>query len=268
MSSNEFANPTPTAELELPKLKAFHLNTALTGRQFGVGLFDDTLDFISHERPDVVLLQEVYEGSLERISNALGGQIVFSRMCRLSMTDREEDAEGWGVAIGSRYPLLNATESYYDATRIEPGKLVLNNGSDHSHSLLQAQVAVGSARFNFGTTHFTWHNRAEPSDEQLGDFKILDDILGRTPDLVLTGDFNSPRGHPIFDSIAQRYRDNIPVDVDTTNDAGVRPEAAWRLVIDGFFTSGHYRVPNLRMVQGLSDHKGILAEVQKVAIST
>lgn len=245
-------------------LKVFSLNTCQTGREYG--LFDNILDFIYKKRPDVVLLQEVYEGSLERISNALAGQIAFSPMCRLSLTDRAEDAEGWGVAIGSRYRLLEVREDYYHGTRENASEIVLNNGLQATSSLLQTGLEIGSARFNFGTTHFTWHNQAEPSNEQLEDFKKLAVLLDQTPDVVLTGDFNSPRGQPIFDSIAKRYRDNMPADVETTNDTGVRPEATWRRVIDGFFTSEHYLAENVRMVQGLSDHQGVLGQVQKVAI--
>ncbi len=124
-------------------------------------------------------------------------------------------------------------------------------------------MEVGSARFNFATTHFTWHNRAEPSPEQLEDFKKLADLLDVAPDLVLTGDFNSPRKYPIFDSIAQKYKDNIPDNVKSTFDTDIRPDATWELVVDGFFTSRHYKA-DVRMVQGLSDHRGILGEVQKV----
>ena len=251
------------ALVESPKLEVFSLNTALTGRQFGEGLFEKILDFIC-KGPDVVLLQEVYEGSLERFTNALGGRFVFSRMCNLSLTDRVEEAEGWGVAIGSRYRFVDTREDYYHGIRENSYETVLNNGLQSTSSLLQARVERGSERFNFGTTHFTWHNRAEPSDEQLKDFEKLAVILDRTPDLVLTGDFNSPRGHPIFDSLAKRYRDNIPAEIKTTLDTGVRPEATWELVVDGFFTSEHYRVPNLRMVQGFSDHYGVLGEVQRV----
>lgn len=265
----------PESGEEFPKLNVFSLNTGLSGRQVFTEAdpnlppswrFDRILDFIYHEAPEVVLLQEVYEGSLDRIRNALGGQIIFSRMCVLSLTDREEDAEGWGVAIGSRQHLSDIKEDYYHGGREDSDTVVLNNGLQSTSSLLQATLAVGSARFNFGTTHFTWHNKAEPSDEQLADFKKLAVLLDKVPDVVLTGDFNSPRGSMIFDSVAKKYRDNIPADVETTFDTTVRPGATWKLVVDGFFTSKHYRADKVRMVQGLSDHQGILGEVHKAAV--
>lgn len=246
-----------------PRIKVFNLNTCLSGRKYG--LFEDILDFICKEEPDVVLLQEVFEGSLERIGNALGGQIVFSRMSCLSLTDKEEEAEDWGIAIGSKHHFFDIREDYYHGDKNDSNLLVLNGGLWSAASLLQAQLKVGSARFNFGTTQFTWVRGAEPSDEQLRDFARLDAILEECPDLVLTGDFNSPRGYPIFDSLAKRYRDNIPPEVETTLDAGVRPRITWEYVVDGFFTSEHYRASEVRLVQGLSDHQGILAEVQRVA---
>lgn len=266
----------PESVEEAPRLKVFSLNTGLSGRQIFTEAdpnlpsswrFDRILDFIYHQAPEVVLLQEVYENDLERYSNALGGRMVFSRYCNLSLTNSAEEAEGWGVAIGSRLRLFDVKEHYYDRTPISPESIVLNNGSEHAHSLLLASLRIGSERFNVGTIHATWHNDGKPSDKQLRDFEQLAVLLDGVPDLVLTGDFNSPRGQIIFDSIARMYRDNIPSDIETTNDVTVRPEATWRLVIDGFFTSRHYRAENVRMVQGLSDHKGILGEVQKAAVS-
>lgn len=250
--------------LETTEIKVFQLNTCHIGRKYG--LFEDILKCIDKEKPDVVLLQEVFEGSLEKIGNALGGQIVFSRMCRMSLTDREEEAENWGLAIGSRHPLFGVREDYYHRDKEASNTLVLNGELYTTNLLLQAQLEVGSARFNFGTTQFTYVKGAKVSDEQIKDFAKLAAILDRAPDIVLTGDFNSPRGysHSIFDSLAKRYKDNIPEDVETTLDSGVRPKIKWKYVIDGFFTSRHYAVEKIRMAQGLSDHRGILGEVQKV----
>lgn len=272
-------NYAEIGQLDLPReeslLRVFSLNTGLSGRQVftepapGQSLswrFDRILDFIYQEAPDVVLLQEVYENDLQRYRNALGGQMVFSRFCNLSLTDREEEAESWGVAIGSRLNLFNVTEHYFDATPISPEKIVLNNESEHAHSLLQASLSIGSERFNFATAYFTWHNKHEPSEQQLKDFAKLDDILTDLSDIVLTGDFNSPRGYYIFDSLAKRYRDNIPPEAISTNDFSIRPDAWYRLVIDGFFTSEHYQASGVRFVNGLSDHQGIMAGVGRVSL--
>lgn len=254
--------------IERPKLKVLHLNTFHAGR--AAGLHAKILDFIYREKPDVVLLQEVFEDSLEGFGNALNGQLLFSQMCRVSLTDKEEEVKGWGVAIGFRHKLIESREDFYHGSSETSNGLLLNVLNQHGQfpasTLLQARIEVGSDRFNFGTTHFTWVRGAEPSDEQLQDFLKLTVILDRTPDLVLTGDFNSPRGYPIFDRLAGMYQDNIPANDRTTLDSGVKPEITWEYVIDGFFTSQHYLAKEVRMVQGLSDHQGILAEVQRVAI--
>lgn len=247
---------------DLETVKAIQLNTWHTGREGG--LFNEILDRFYTEKPDIVLLQEVFEGSLEQIRNAIGGQVVFSRLCRFSLTDREVDAEPWGIAIASKWPISDVKEDYYHGSRETSNTVFLNGrGLVDAHSLLQASVERGSVRFNLATTYFTWVRGADPSKEQLEDFKRLAVLLDQTQDIILTGDFNSPRGYPIYDSLAKRYRDNVPLEVDTTLDPGVRPEHTWQYVVDGFFTSEHYRVENVRMVQGLSDHKGILGEVQK-----
>lgn len=105
------------------KLKVFSLNTGLSGRQDFTDpdpsrppswRFQRILDRIRSERPDVVLLQEVYEEDLEEYSNALGGRMVFSRYCKLTETDREDDALSWGIAIGTTGELFSFSEEFYD----------------------------------------------------------------------------------------------------------------------------------------------------------
>lgn len=82
--------------------------------------------------------------------------------------------------------------------------------------------------------------------------------------MILGGDFNTPRGGKIFDTLATRLTDNVPKQLLGTYDDTIQPEAVWDKVIDGLFTSEHYRAKRVSITNGLSDHVAVEAWVEKV----
>lgn len=130
---------------------------------------------------------------------------------------------------------------------------------------MRAQVRIGTEEIEVATTHFLWHNSIVPSLEQLGAYyNKLAPILRRNPRGILAGDFNTSRGYKIYNDIGEIFTDNIP-DLYSTFDSIIKPKATWPGVVDGFFTGDDCRVIDIRMVRGLSDHQGVLAQVQRVA---
>jgi endonuclease/exonuclease/phosphatase family metal-dependent hydrolase len=87
--------------------------------------------------------------------------------------------------------------------------------------------------------------------------------LSGLPDFILTGDFNAPRGRATWDTLAAKYKDNIPArytsSIDPSHRAGESP-----YVVDGIFTTPEYEARNVELHEGISDHKAVTATVVKV----
>ena len=139
---------------------------------------------------------------------------------------------------------------------------------DDSHPLLCVSAEKGNESFVVGTTHFTWSPDGIPDDFLRKDMKSLLAILQDIPEIVLCGDFNAPRGGEIFDALAQRYKDNIPLEYDTSIDVNLHRDgkkmADRSLMVDGLFTTSFYKCSNVRLVGGVSDHFAIIAEVHHI----
>jgi endonuclease/exonuclease/phosphatase family metal-dependent hydrolase len=101
------------------------------------------------------------------------------------------------------------------------------------------------------------------TEKQTQDLKALLAILEKIPEFVLTGDFNAPRGRETGDTIAAKYKDNIPEhytsSIDPMHRAGELP-----YVVDGIFTTPQYLASNVELHLGVSDHKAVTATIAKI----
>ena len=86
--------------------------------------------------------------------------------------------------------------------------------------------------------------------------------------MLLGGDFNAPRGGPIFARLARHWTDCIPADVTTSIDPELHRAGALELMVDGMFASPGVRVDSVRMHTGLSDHQGITATARDAATAS
>lgn len=100
---------------------------------------------------------------------------------------------------------------------------------------------------------------------QHADFARLKHLLAERSDYVLCGDFNAPRGGPIFSRFCDELGliDHLPADVTTTIDARFHYAGALELAVDTIFAAPHYAVTDVQVIEGISDHKGIVAHIAR-----
>jgi len=131
--------------------------------------------------------------------------------------------------------------------------------------LLWTTVEKDGQEFTFVTTHFIWTPNGDPSDLQHESLAKLWPILNTLPPYILSGDLNAPRGRAIFDEIATRLHDNIPADVTTSIDGTLHKAGKLELMVDGLFSTPEYKLSNVRVEGNVSDHKALVAEVERVS---
>jgi endonuclease/exonuclease/phosphatase family metal-dependent hydrolase len=78
---------------------------------------------------------------------------------------------------------------------------------------------------------------------------------------VLTGDFNAPRGGPIFSELAKVWNDQIPATAKTSIDPQLHRAGSLQLMVDGLFTTSDFHAEDVALHTGLSDHQGITARI-------
>lgn len=226
--------------------------------------FDKFLPFFKTEHPDVVCMQEVFSQDLPMLKQELEMKIAFAPMTIRPYTLEDPTSLAiMGVAICTHLPLGSIEPVYYYGNSdMLPLFRYRDETRQHRPLLLVTTEKDGEA-IVIATTHFMVTEQGVTTDYQRRDLNSLLKILNRLPEVVLCGDFNAPRGGEIFDTLAKQYTDNIPPEYTSSIDGTIHRAGLLPYMIDGLFTTSHYKAEKVKLNSGLSDHLGITALISR-----
>lgn len=214
------------------------------------------------EKPDVVCMQEVFSADMPYIENTLGMKGFFAPMLDVNQENKYgiNPLGTWGLGFFTNLEHTpEKTEYYFGSENLKPFELP----NDASRLVLSSTVTKDGKQFSVGTTHFTWSDKGLTTDEQRRDFQELKKIIMGFDELILCGDFNAPRGKEIFGEFETLLTDNLPQDIISTIDHDLHYAGKIDLVVDTIFTTPHYKMSNVRVLNGVSDHLGVVGEVER-----
>jgi len=220
--------------------------------------FDRIIPFLKEQQPEVILMQEVLSKDLPYLENALGMNGIFTPM---SLYPSGPSQNQLGLCTFSRLPVIKKENHYYKGNRNNPHWLEYKGPLEMPRAIQMTEISKMDQTFSFINTHFTWTPDGKPSQQQHQDLEALFKSLDQFQEFILCGDFNAPRGSIIFDTLANKYKDNIPPNINTTIDKRWHKAGDLNLVVDGLFTTPKYQVKTIAIIDNLSDHCGILANV-------
>jgi endonuclease/exonuclease/phosphatase family metal-dependent hydrolase len=218
--------------------------------------------FLSNVGADVVCLQELVEEDLHEICDRLDFPLhAYVPMMRHPGEGRLRLT---GVGILARVELRQTETVHYagNGSGYDPFDISTADSKVRTsrYSVALAEVLVGAAAFTIGCTHFPWTPDGSASDHQRRACDRLCELLADRQ-LVLCGDFNAPRGGEIFSRLASHWRDNVPTRYLTSIDPKLHRDAPLERMVDGVFSTSGYRVGNVVMHEGVSDHCALTAEI-------
>ena len=239
--------------------------------------YDKTREFLKRTDADVFCFQEVAEVQFEEFARWLGSIGCFEERSLISVDHFQEYVQPLreGNAIFSKTPLLDC-ETY---ELYEWGRDIVDRYVNHTHvsdylkwKLQMVRVAVQGEEYVVGNVHLP----PAPTDDIINDDQreALDNllkVLEQYDEFVLCGDFNSPRGRIIFDTVAEHYKDNIPakyatsIDVSLHKNGAKDPEGLSKVMVDGLFTTPRYQASCVELVPDVSDHMAVVGYIEKAA---
>lgn len=220
--------------------------------------FDRLIPFIVKEKPEILLFQEVFEADLMYLEKKFHMKSLFTP---LSFLKSEKNIKKLGLAIFSKFEFSEFKTYYYRGDPISIPIITVKEPEKMARALLMTKIVKNNIPFYFINTHFTWSPNATPNEMQHQDLKIMLKKLSEFSECILVGDFNSPRGKIIFDTLKSHYQDHIPHQTTSTLDKNLHAAGQLNLVVDGLFTTQRYYVKNIKIINGISDHCAILAEI-------
>ncbi len=228
--------------------------------------YDKIFPFFKKENPDVICLQEMWEVDIPMFEEKLGMKGTHISMASITQPNPYRLAQkgNWGIALFTKLPVTTSAVLYKGEPNTVPD-FVIGEPNSVNRYVLFADVEKDGQVYHLAMTHFTWADDGGTNEDQQKDIHTLFSVLDSHFELILTGDFNSPRGGEIFSLLAEKFTDNIPQDVQTTidNDLHRVGDTLRPLVVDHLFTTPQYSAHDVRVVSGVSDHMAIVAEIEK-----
>lgn len=222
------------------------------------------IPFLERERPDVVCFMEVAEVNFPRLQEALGMEGRFEPMLRLAGTRSYRTLQEGvaGIAFFSRFK----TEFFAEQYAGEPGVVPFERDDNQGIRivLLGGRFSFAGTSWTIATTHFTWTPDGEASDAQRADLKSLFTVLKKFPEIAFCGDFNMPRGRELWEKVASKYKDNIPLEYQSSIDPVLHRTKGLELMVDGLFTTPGYKASDVQLVEGVSDHKAVVGVLERL----
>lgn len=218
---------------------------------------DRVQNFLKNENPDAVCLQEVFEKDVTLLKSTLFPHHIFVPMMKVS---RDGKLFLKGLAFLSRLPIVDSFHEYYAGKNYLPISTARPNSNNRV--LLVTTIMKGNEQFTIASTHFIWSSKGKTTNKQKISLENLLKILQKIGDCILCGDFNAPRGRLIYKRLASLYTDNIPKEVTSTLDPILHEVKGLEFVVDYLFSTPKYSVTNVKVAEGVSDHKAIVAQIK------
>ncbi|MBD3279549.1 MAG: hypothetical protein GF390_02450 [Candidatus Pacebacteria bacterium] len=222
------------------------------------------IPFIQQQQPDVACLQEVCQKNLSELTAKTQLQALFSPLVKIP----KQGVRGNAI-LTTKQPLTVKHHYYFGDSIVltdqEQLPTQLNHPNQSYRCLTWIRLKHQDQTYTIANTHFTWSDNGQPNQQQYQDMQALINQLKKLPDCILCGDFNAPREGPVFQLLAQVLKPNLPSKVKATLDASLhRAGQDFGLVVDNIFTTPEYQVSEIKVAAGLSDHKAIVAKINKL----
>ncbi len=212
--------------------------------------------FLKKHNFDIFCAVEVMEKDLQKIK--LAGNFLSTYHSAISIAEATPDGSPQGIAVFSKLPFPSTPEIRLLGDFNNPDVIPQAKFRD-PHTVNWKLLKVTFEQFDLFCTHApVTHKGSETSDYQRLWRDRLITELDQSGNFILCGDINAPRGYEIWDSLAEKYVDNIPKKYTTSIDNNLHRSGYKDLqyVIDCLFTK-NTSVNNVSYHEGISDHFGL-----------
>lgn len=250
------------------KLKVISLNVWQGGN-----LFDEIVEFLLHENPDILLLQEVYNSKDAGLARNLRCFDVLAGV--LNMPHRhfapalvDNRAEGnivQGNAIFSKFPITGSNVTFYDHPYREDYVDVAENFATAPRNLQHVQVDANATELNIFNIHGIWDLDGDnDSERRLAMSKAVVDAVSGKKHVVLAGDTNVKPETKTIRNIEKHLTSVFKDELMTSFNMRRKNNPGYAsAVVDMMFVSQDFKVlehvcPNI----DISDHLPLIATLE------
>lgn len=228
-------------------------------------LFEKIISFLRKEQPDILALQEVYNGLGKSISKHLKSVKFLSRELNgfdyffspELIDNRKEGKFEYGNAIFSRFPIVFSETIFLNSTLREIRNANRRGGYDKDPKNMQhILIRPNNENINVFNLHGIWGLDGKDNKRRIKMSNIIVDKIKEEENVILAGDFNLPPNTKTIQKIEEHLTNVFKDELTTTFNVKHKDNPGYATsVVDMIFISKNIKVvdhycPNL----DISDH--------------
>lgn len=238
--------------------------------------FDAILELLLREQPDILCLQEVYNGQDHNLSRQYRSIEVLKKHLPsyehhfspelLCVTP--EGKVDIGNAIFSKFPIKRKDTYFFrvqygEYPQVAPG----GDWSNHPCNMQSATITVDGSELNIFNIHGVWGFDGADSPDRLLMSKVIVENIKNSPHTLLMGDFNVQPNTKTIENIERHMTNLFKGELKTSfnlahKDLEKSPGYA-TAVVDMIFTSPDLKVSKKYVPEGdVSDHIPLICEIE------
>lgn len=181
---------------------------------FGGKVWDNLTDFIRYEKPDILAIQEVYNGQDPQLEKRyrtmnefenLFGDFLPHNAFGATVLDKNVNVT-WGNGVFSKFPITNYQTVFFDLPFTEYDFDVDSDPRLAAEGMLEAEISVADKKLYTYSWHGVWDNHGRDTDNRfiMGE-KIVEAIKGKE-NVILAGDTNVDPDTQVISNISEKLR--------------------------------------------------------------
>lgn len=178
---------------------------------------------------------------------------------------KDDDFKTFGIAIFSKNIAWSETFFVIGDPNLIPKFQRSADLKEKPHELyvpaITVKVQFNNQKYFITNTHLTVTEQGESTNYCFQQAIKLANYLEKYPDMIICGDFNSPRGGSVFDYFCKLYKDNIPKKYKTSLDQNLHRVKKLKFMVDVLFSTKSYKIKRVKLINGVSDHMAVVAEI-------
>ena len=235
-------------------------------------LWDNLLGFLHHERADIMVFQEAYNGHKKTFPNhlrtmeRLGEEFpkhgwYFKPMVAII---RPEGRIDMGNAVFSRFPIVKSKSVVYNG-RYQESIYGKTDFTKDPKMIQQVQIQVGQTKLNVLNNHGIWGFNGADNQARLAMSQMIINMVKDKKNVILSGDFNVRPDTDTIRNIEKHLTNVFKGKLKTSFNLKRKPKIGGYKdsVVDYIFTSRDIKVVKCSCLQvDVSDHLPLIAGIK------
>ncbi len=249
------------------KIKFLTLNT-LHGGVF----FDNLIEFVKAENPDIAFFQEVYDGHDKSMESRFRAFEEYKKefdfmpyaVFEPSLFDTSRGNIGWGNAVFSKFPIKNSKALFFDLPFSEYALGKDQNPYMIPRNLLCVEIDLSGKTLYGFDIHGVWDKHGDDSPRRFQMLEVVKSaIQGKSP-AILAGDTNLKPNTEFAKTIEKTLLSVFGNNLSSTFNMKHKTKPGYATaVVDMIFVSPDIKVVEKRMpIVDVSDHMPLVAVLE------